>query len=40
MLHAYKINFSISGNQINYIAEPPLPFKNVLKEKYLKIFYQ
>lgn len=38
MLHAYKINFSISGTKYSYIAEPPLPFKNVLKEKYLKIY--
>ena len=38
MLHAYKINFSISGSKYSYIAEPPLSFKNVLKEKYLKIF--
>ena len=38
MLHAYKINFSISGFRYNYLAEPPLIFKKKLKEKYLKIF--
>ena len=38
MLHAYKINFSIAGVKYNFSAEPPLAFKNVLKEKYLKIF--
>ena len=37
MLHAYKINFSIAGTKYSYIAEPPLSFKNVLKEKYLRI---
>ena len=38
MLHAYKINFSIAGTKHNYSVEPPLVFKNTLKEKYLKIF--
>ena len=38
MLHAYKINFSIAGVKYNFSAEPPLAFKNILKEKYLKIF--
>ena len=38
MLHAYKINFSIAGTKYNYSAEPPLAFKNTLKEKYLKSF--
>ena len=38
MLHAYKINFSIDGSKYNFLADPPLIFKNVLKEKYLKIF--
>ena len=38
MLHAYKINFSINGTKYNFSAEPPLTFKNILKEKYLKIF--
>jgi len=38
MLHAYKINFSIAGVKYNFLAELPLPFKNTLKEKYLKIF--
>ena len=38
MLHAYKINFSIAGIKYSYKAEPPLAFRNVLKEKYLKIF--
>ena len=37
MLHAYKINFSIAGTKYNFSAEPPLAFKNTLKEKYLKI---
>jgi len=38
MLHAYKINFSINEIRYNFVAEPPAPFKNILKEKYLKIF--
>ena len=37
MLHAYKINFSIDGIKYNYSAEIPFLFKNILKEKYLKI---
>ena len=38
MLHAYKINFSISGTKYNYSAELPFAFKKILKEKYLKTF--
>lgn len=38
MLHAYKINFSIGGTKYNFAAEPPISFKNILREKYLKIF--
>ena len=38
MLHAHKINFSIAGAKYNFFAELPLAFKNILKEKYLKIF--
>jgi len=38
MLHAYKINFSINNIKYNYYAEPPITFKKMLKEKYLKIF--
>ena len=38
MLHAYKINFSIAETKYNFSAEPPLEFKNFLKEKYLKIY--
>ena len=38
MLHAYKINFSIGGTKYNFTAELPISFKNILKEKYLKIF--
>ena len=38
MLHAYKINFSIAGIKYNFSAEPPVVFRNTLKEKYLKIF--
>ena len=38
MLHAYKINFSINNIKYNYYAEPPIAFKKMLKEKYLKIF--
>jgi len=38
MLHAYKINFSIDGTKYNFTAELPISFKNILKEKYLKIF--
>ena len=37
-LHAYKINFSINNIKYNYYAEPPITFKKMLKEKYLKIF--
>ena len=37
MLHAYKINFSISGIKHNYTAEVPLAFIKTLKQKYLKI---
>ena len=38
MLHSYKINFSIQERKYNFIAEPPLTFSKVLKEKYLRIF--
>ena len=38
MLHACKINFSIDRTKYNFSAELPIYFKNVLKEKYLKIF--
>ena len=38
MLHAYKINFSIGETKYNFTAELPIAFKNILKEKYLKIF--
>ena len=38
MLHAHKINFSIDGVKYNFDAELPISFKNILKEKYLKIF--
>ena len=38
MLHAYKINFSIAEKKYSYTADPPLVFKNILKEKYLKIY--
>ena len=37
MLHAYKINFSIADSRYNFLAEPPVAFKKVLEEKYLKI---
>ena len=37
MLHAYKIKFLIDGIKYNYSAEIPFLFKNILKEKYLKI---
>ena len=36
MLHAYKINFSIAGKKYNFFVDPPIVFKNTLKEKYLK----
>ena len=36
MLHAYKINFSIAGVKYNFLAEPPLSFKKIMNEKYLK----
>ena len=39
MLHAYKINFSINDTKYSYLAEPPLLFKDFLKEKYLKTFW-
>tara|TARA_Y100000590_G_C15597334_1_gene968570 strand:- start:188 stop:1102 length:915 start_codon:yes stop_codon:yes gene_type:complete len=38
MLHAYKINFSISSTKHNYTIDPPLAFMNELKERYLKIY--
>ena len=38
MLHAHKINFSIAEKKYSYTADPPLVFKNILKEKYLKIY--
>ena len=38
MLHAYKISFLINNIKYNYSADLPLVFKNVLREKYLKIF--
>ena len=37
MLHAYKINFSISGIKHKYLADLPPVFKEMLREKYLKI---
>ena len=37
MLHAYKINFSISENKYKFLAEPPSTFMKILKEKFLKI---
>jgi len=37
MLHAYKINFSIADSKYSFSAEIPFSFKNILKEKYLKI---
>ena len=40
MLHAYKINFSIANTKYNFCVEPPMAFKKILKEKYLKIFGQ
>jgi len=39
MLHAYKINFSIKGTKYKYFADPPLVFKQTLKEKYLKTYF-
>ncbi len=38
MLHAYKIHFSINGVKYNFLAEPSFDFKNILKEKFLKIY--
>jgi len=38
MLHSYKINFSINGAKHKYLAELPIHFKKMLKEKYLKIY--
>ena len=38
MLHAYKINFSIANTKYSFCADPPITFKKILKEKYLKIF--
>lgn len=37
MLHAYKIKFSVAGSRFNFLANPPLQFIKVLKEKFLKI---
>jgi len=36
MLHAYKINFSVSDIRYNFLAEPPKNFIDMLKKKYLK----
>ena len=36
MLHAYKINFTISEIKYNFFAKLPFNFKKTLKEKYLK----
>ena len=38
MLHACKINFSIDRTKYNFAAELPISFKNILREKHLKIF--
>jgi len=38
MLHAYKINFSINVKKYEFVAEPTIAFKKMLKEKYLKNF--
>ena len=38
MLHAYKINFSIANTKYSFCADPPIAFKKILKEKYLRIF--
>ena len=38
MLHAYKINFTISGIKYNFFAGLPFNFQNTLKEKYLRTF--
>ena len=38
MLHAYKINFSIGNTKYSFCADPPIAFKKILKEKYLRIF--
>ena len=40
MLHAYKVNFSISNTKYSFCADPPIAFKKILKEKYLKIYSQ
>jgi len=38
MLHAYKVSFSIAEIKYNFSAEPPVTFKKILNEKYLKNF--
>ena len=38
MLHAYKINFSIANTKYSFCADLPIAFKQILKEKYLRIF--
>ena len=38
MLHAYKINFSISDKKYSFFADPPPTFQSTLKQKYLKNF--
>jgi len=38
MLHAYKVNFSIANTKYSFCADPPIIFKKILIEKYLKIF--
>ena len=37
MLHAYKINFTINDKKYNFFADPPFFFKDMLKERNLKI---
>ena len=34
----YKINFSKGNTKYSFCADPPIAFKKILKEKYLKIF--
>ena len=40
MLHAYKINFSIADIKYNFKVKPPKIFLDLLKEKYLRIYFQ
>ena len=39
MLHAYKINFSINKIKYNFLCDPSDDFKQIIKEKHLRISF-